>query len=137
MSETAKVMVNWQGIDEVIGNLSNIEERAMTNLEDLTKELADDTQTAWKEATPKGKTGRLQGEEEAVSEGLSFSLESPTEYYPFVDEGHWTPFGWRTKRGYHLAKRRSFVKGREMTQAAVGFVEANINRYLSRFLDNA
>lgn len=136
---TARVVINWQGIDEVIANLSTIEGQGVTNLHSLTKELATDTESAWKQATPVGRakkeaSERLQARDIAVPAELSFTLENSVYYYKFVDEGHKTPRGWHTKQGYRLAKHRSFVKGREMTKSALDFVRANIHGYLSRFL---
>lgn len=137
----AHITIQFEGIQEMMKRLSEIEEKAEHNLETEMKDLADDTKTAWKENTPKGKTGRLQDEEDVPSAGLEFTLQSPTRYYKFVDEGHDTPRGWRrrTKDGrqiYVEAKRRSHVKGREMTKKATDFVNNNLERRLSRFLDN-
>jgi hypothetical protein len=82
-------------------------------------------------------TGRLVSEERAETvSGLSFTLNNTTKYYEWVDKGHMTPRGWRTRRGYRLAKRRSRVPGQHMTEKAVQFIEQNINSYLSKFLDN-
>ncbi len=132
----ARVVIEWQGIETVISNLSRIEEIAPQNLEKQMAALAKDTEQEWKRVTPRGKTGRLQGADVAEPDGLSFTLKNATKYYPFVDEGHWTPRGWRTKHGYRPAKRRSRVAGREMTSKTVQFILQNINDYLSKFLDN-
>lgn len=135
---TVNVTISWQGIDEVIARLTDIEEKGQANLQTIVRDFAGETKDAWKEGTPRGKTGRLQDEEEAVAEGLSFTLESPTFYYKFVDDpGHWTPRGWRTKHGYRPAKRRSHVEGRGMTRKATDFVKDNIEERLSHFLDGA
>lgn len=132
----ARIVVTFQGLEETIGRLDAIEEKAGQNLIKQTAKLADDGKTAWKEGTPEGKTGRLRGEEDAQAADLSITFTSPTYYYKFVDEGHDTPRGWRTKHGYRLAKRRSHVKGREMTQKLVDWLSQNTTRYLSKFLDN-
>ncbi len=133
---TVRVTVSIDGVDEVIARLTSIDTNGQENLLALTKELASDTQSVWKQGTPR-RSGRLQDDERALVEGLSFTLNNSVYYYKFVDEGHWTPRGWRTKRGYRAAKRRSFVKGQELTAKPVEFVRANINSYLSRFLENA
>lgn len=129
-----RVTITWDGIEEAVSRLGTISERGQQNLVKLTSELAKDTETAWKEATPR-RTGRMQSEERAEVAEMSFTLQNNTYYYQFVDPGHWTPRGWRTKHGYRPAKRRSHVEGRFMTQKAVGFVEQNIVPYLSKFLD--
>ena len=131
-----RVTVTIDGVDEVIARLDEIGAKAQENLQIITKELASDTEAAWKEATPV-RTGKLRGEEYSVAEGLSFTLNNPTYYYPFLDTGHRTPAGWRTKRGWRPAKRRSYVEGRHMTEQAVEFVKENIEERLSHFLDGA
>ena len=129
-----RVIVTFEGLDRVISNLSTIEEKAPKNLETQVQSLARDTEQAWKQATP-ARSGRLQGGDRAEPEALSFTLENSVSYYKFVDDGHQTPAGWHTKHGYRPAKRRSHVEGREMTQAAIEFVEQNIEEYLAKFLD--
>ncbi len=129
-----KVTITWDGLEQVISNLSSIEEKAPKNLERQVAELAKDTEQTWKEATPH-RTGKLQHEEHAEENGLSFTLNNATKYYPFVDTGHMTPKGWRTRHGYRPAKKRSHVEGREMTAQAVEFIEENIEEYLSKFLE--
>lgn len=132
----ARVTITIDGIDEVVQNLTNIGERSEENLVKLTAELARDTEDAWKAATPR-RTGRLQEADVAKPDGLTFQLLNSTYYYKFLNEGHWTPRGWRTRHGFRPAKRRSHVEGRQMTEKAVQFVEENITDYLSKFLDNA
>lgn len=131
----ARVTVTIEGLDQVLNNLTTIQEKAPENLQRLTAELAKDTETAWKEATPR-RTGRLQDEERAQVSGLSFTLEDAVYYYKFVNDPHRTPAGWRTRHGYRLAKRRSEVPGKYMTEKAVQFVVDNIEEYLARFLDD-
>ena len=131
-----RVSIQIEGLDEVLKNLEDIQVRAPENLVKLTAELARDTEDAWKAATPR-RTGRLQEADVAKPDGLTFQLLNSTYYYKFVDAGHWTPRGWRTRHGFRPAKRRSHVEGRQMTEKAVQFVEENITEYLSRFLDNA
>lgn len=132
----ARVTITIDGIDEVVQNLTNIGERASENLVKLTAELARDTEDAWKAATPR-RTGRLQEGDVAKPDGLSFTLNNAVFYYKFLNDGHWTPRGWRTRHGFRPAKRRSHVEGRQMTEKALQFVEDNITEYLSKFLDNA
>lgn len=132
----ARVTITIDGVDEVIQNLTNIGERSEKNLVELAAELARDTEDAWKAATPR-RTGRLQEADVAKPDGLSFTLNNDVFYYKFLDTGHWTPRGWRTRHGFRPAKRRSHVEGRQMTEKAVQFVEENITDYLSRFLDGA
>ena len=131
----ARVVIQWEGLEQTIAKLEQIEEKGQQNLKTLTKDLASDTEKIWKQATPR-RTGKLQGADQAVPAELSFTLNNDTRYYDWVDTGHWTPKGWRTKHGYRPAKRRSYVKGREMTEKAVQFIKDNITKYLSRFLDN-
>jgi hypothetical protein len=130
-----KVTITWDGLDTVISNLSDIEETAPKNLERQVESLASATEDNWKENTPKGKTGKLQGGDVAEPDGLSFTLRNAVKYYKFVDEGHQTPKGWHTKHGYRLAKRRSHVAGREITSKTVEFIEQNLEKYLSKFLE--
>lgn len=130
-----KVIIEWQGLDTVISDLSDIEKNAPKNLERQVVSLAKDSKQAWRGNTPHGKTGRLQDEEEAEPDGLSFTLNSVTKYYPFVDEGHMTPKGWRTKHGYRPAKKRSHVAAREMTSKTIDFIEGHVEEYLSKFLE--
>lgn len=131
-----RVIIEIEGLTEVLGNLSAIEEKAPINIEKQVGLLARDTeQEAWQPATP-SRTGQLRSADIAQASGLSFTLQNGTRYYDWVNDGHNTPAGWRTKRGYRVAKRRSHVAGREMTQKAVQFVEQNILDYLSKFLDD-
>jgi hypothetical protein len=131
-----RVNIVMEGVQETISRLNQIEEKAGANLVSIAGQLSDDGKTAWKEGTPQGKTGRLRGEEDAMHAGLSVSFTSPTRYYGWVDKGHNTPAGWRRPWGYQVAKRRSFVKGREMTEKLVTWLRENMTQYLSKFLDN-
>lgn len=131
----ARVVVQWQGLEQVISNLERIEEIAPKNLETLVGELAKDTEKYWQQVTPR-RSGKLQEADKAEPDGLSFTLQNRIFYYKFVDAGHRTAAGWRTRHGYRVAKRRSYVKGREMTSKTVQFVVENIGKYLSKFLDN-
>lgn len=130
----ARVTITWNGIEEVISNLTTIEEKGQENLIKQTAKLADATKQTWKDNTHR-RSGRLQDAEEAPVEGLSFTLNNSVYYYDWVNDGHNTPRGWHTRHGYRPAKRRSHVEGQEMTQKAVEFIEDNIEEYLSKFLD--
>jgi hypothetical protein len=130
----AKVVITFEGLDQVIARLSEIETKGEENLVKLTKTLASDTEQAWKDVTHR-RSGRLQEGDVTEAMGLSFVLKNAVYYYRWVNDGHWTPRGWRTKRGYRLAKRRSHVEGQEMTQKAMMFVQQNILEYLSKFLN--
>lgn len=135
----ARVVIQFQGIEETIARLTQIEEKAGENLVKQVKELSDDGKSAWRQATPRRK-GRLQDEEDATPSGLSITFKSPTFYYDWVSEGHDTPKGWRRRRKdgttyYQKAKRRSHVKGREMTEKLVDWLRQNTREYLSKFLD--
>ncbi len=130
----AKVSITWEGLDEVLGNLSDIEEKGQENLVKQTAELASQTEAAWKEATHR-RSGRLQDAEQAKPDGLSFTLNDDVYYYDWVNSGHETARGWRTKHGYRPAKHRSHVAGQEMTEKAIDFVEEHIEDALSSFLD--
>jgi hypothetical protein len=132
---SAKVIIEWAGLQQMISNLAAIEEKAPQNIGKQVATLAKDTEQFWRQATPR-RTGQLQGADKAEPSGLSFTLNNATRYYDWVSEGHRTPSGWRTKRGYRPAKRRSYVKGQEMTSKTVQFVEQNIEKYLSKFLDD-
>lgn len=131
----ARVVIEWQGLGSVISSLAAIEEKAPRSLERQVAALAKDTEKEWRQVTPR-RTGRLQNADQAEVSGLSFTLKNNIFYYRFLDEGHDTPRGWRTKHGYRLAKRRSHVAGRDMTAKMVQFIEQNIKSYLSKFLDN-
>lgn len=134
---TARVTITIEGLEQVITSLTEIGAKSEQSLVKLTKKLSDDGRRAWKDVTPRGKTGRLQGEERAEPSGLSITFSSPTRYYGWVDAGHWTPRGWRTKRGFRLAKHRSHVAGREMTPKLVEWLTENTPEYLSKFLEDA
>lgn len=125
----ARIVVTFQGIEETIQRITEIEEKAQQNIITEMKQISDDGKTDWKENTPEGKTGRLRGDEDATPADLSITFTSPTYYYKFVDEGHRI-----RKRGGGYAKRR--VKGRYMTKALVDWLRQNMTRYLSKFLDN-
>lgn len=131
----ARVSVVFEGLDTVLNNLTRIEEKAPQNLQTQIERLARDTEQAWRQATPR-RTGRLQSEESAQTVRFGFTLNNSTRYYDWLSDGHWTPRGWRTRRGFRRAKRRSFVEGRHMTEKAMEFITRNILEYLSKFLDN-
>jgi len=131
----SKVIISFDGLDKVIGNIEMIGDKAPSNIEKQVGLLARDTEKAWQQATPT-RTGQLRSADKAQAQGMSFTLQNAVHYYPFVDEGHNTPAGFRTRRGYRPAKRRSHVQGKQMTDAAIQFVEQNILNYLSKFLDN-
>lgn len=131
----ARVVIEWSGLQQAIARLEAIEEKAPQNLETQMKALAGDTEKVWKQNTPRRK-GRLQEGDKVEPDGLSFTLRNSVYYYRWVNDGHQTARGWRTKHGYRLAKRRSYVKGREMTSKTLQFVQQNIKSYLSKFLDN-
>src|SRR5579859_697853 len=130
-----RVVISFQGIETVIGNLTAIGEKAPANLQKLTTKLSEDTLSAWKRATPV-RSGRMQAADLSEVGALAFTLMNSTRYYDWVSKGHNTPMGWRTKRGYRPAKRRSHVAGRKITEKAVEFIESNISNYLSKFLDD-
>lgn len=130
-----KITVTFEGLDTVIANLGKIGETFEQNIQDTTEKLAVDTQDEWQAVTPKGKTGRLREGDKAKPGSLSFILENPTYYYRFVDEGHNTPRGWRLPGGgYRVAKRRSHVEGKFMTEKAVEYVERVILERLGEAL---
>jgi hypothetical protein len=137
-----KVTIQFEGVQEVMQRLTEIEEKAEKNVETITKQLAEDTEKAWKDATPYGKhsekrkTPHLRDEDKTVPSGLTFVLQNSVYYYKFVDEGHNTPKGWMTKHGFREAKKNSYVKGQEITKKATDFVEQHTVPYLSKFLDN-
>lgn len=128
-----KVLIEWQGLDTMISNLSDIEKNAPKNLGRQVAALSNATEDIWKENTHR-RSGRLQEADIAHPDGLSFTLNNSTKYYDWVNDGHMTPRGWRTRHGYRLAKRRSHVEGQEMTEKAVEFIEENLEKYLSKFL---
>lgn len=130
------VRITFQGLEETIARLTEIEGKAGDNLVKQAAALAKDTESYWKQVTPRGKTGRLQEGDRVEPSGLSFRLNNVVRYYGWVDEGHNTPRGWRTKHGYRLAKRRSHVAGREMTPKTIEFIKQNMPLYLAKFLDN-
>jgi hypothetical protein len=130
-----RITIEFNGLTENIEYLTAINEKAIAGIEKQTALLARDSQSAWRGATPK-RSGRLQSGDVAQVDGMSFTLGNAVYYYDFVDLGHNTPAGWRTKHGYRPAKRRSHVAGREITQKAVQFIEENAVGYISKFLDD-
>lgn len=137
-----RVNIVMEGVQETISRLNQIEEKTQQNLVNIAGQISDDGKTAWKEATPYGrssakrKTPHMRDDENATPSGLSVSFTSPTYYYDWVDKGHKTPEGWQRPWGYQVAKKRSFVKGREMTKKLVDWLSQNMTQYLSKFLDN-
>jgi hypothetical protein len=131
----ANVTIAFQGVEETISRLTQIEEKAEQNLVKQTKALADDGVQAWRQGSPRD-TGRMQSEENAEASGLSISFRSPTRYYDWVNDGHQTPAGWRTRRGFRRARHRRRVEGQHMTQKLTDFVAQNATRYIGKFLDN-
>lgn len=131
----ARVIIQWQGLDAALSRLSEIEEKAPQSLERQVAALASATEQEWKQNTPR-RRGKLQEGDKTEPDGLSFTLNNAVSYYKFVDEDHTTARGWRTKHGYRLAKRRTRVKGKEMTTKTMDFVKQSIRGYLSKFLDN-
>lgn len=129
------VTIVWDGLEQTLNRLTEIKERAAENLQTQTEKLAKDTGGTWKQNTPR-KTGRTQEEERVEAAGLTFTLNNSTYYYDWLNDGHMTPRGWHRKRGYRLAKHRSHVEGRQMTEKTLEFVVDNIEEYLSKFLDN-
>lgn len=131
----ARVTVVFEGLDTVLNRLTEIEEKIPQNLVKQTAALAKDTEEEWKEVTPR-KSGRLMEAEKVIPSGLSFTLNNNVYYYKFLDEGHLTPRGWRTRHGYRRAKRRTRVEARLMTERAMDFVTYNILKYLAKSFDN-
>lgn len=136
-----KVTVTFEGLGEVLNRLTEIDEKAQKNVETITENFGKDTESFWKDITHQGKTGRLRDEEKVEPMGLTFVMTSPTYYYKFVDEGHKTPEGWHRHRRdgstyFQQAKRRSVVKGQEMTKRTTDFIEQNLEKRYSKFLDN-
>lgn len=130
-----KITIEFSGLTEAIEYLSSVEEKAPAGIEKQVALLARDSQAAWRGATPM-RSGQLRGGDTAQVEGMSFTLSNAVRYYDWVSDGHMTAAGWRTKRGYRLAKRRSHVAGRQITQKAVQFIEQNITQYIAKFLDD-
>ena len=130
-----RITIEFSGLTENIEYLTAINEKAIAGIEKQTALLARDAEAAWKSATPK-RSGRLQAGDVSQVGGMSFTLNNSVRYYDWVNDGHNTPKGFRTKRGYRPAKRHSHVAGREMTQKAVQFVEENAVGYISKFLDD-
>jgi hypothetical protein len=131
-----RVIISFEGIDEVIGDIEGWGEHIETNIEEAMAELATDTQEAWQEATPR-RTGRLQEGDKATPEGMSFTLANPVYYYGWRNDGHATPRGWRTRHGYRPAKKHSFVKGARMSEAAIHFVRGELMQRLGKAVSSA
>jgi len=130
----AKVVIEIDGLQTVLGNLDRIEAQALDNLEKQTTQLTRDAQDAWRSATPV-RTGRLMGGDRGIPGGLEAEFINDVRYYPFVSEGHRTPSYFHRHGRIVPAKRRSFVSGRHMTDKLIEFLEGNILQYLSKFLD--
>ena len=115
-----RVRIEFEGIDTVIGNLEAYGEELPVRIEEVMAKLADETQEAWQEATPV-RTGHLRQWDVTHPGGMTFTLENPVYYYPFVDAGHAVRSGWRVK-----GPVVGHVAARNMTQHAVQFVEGNL-----------
>lgn len=131
----AKVIITIEGLDEVLNRLDEIGKKAGENVQQITQQFARDSEQFMQEVTPV-RTGRLRQGDKAEAQGLSFTLQNGEKYYPFVSDGHMTPAGWHTRRGYRPAKRRSHVAGKHITEQTVQYIEENIEDRYSRFLDN-
>lgn len=126
-----RVIVTFEGIDEVIGNLSATGEELQTNITEAMAQLSADTQDEWQAATPV-RTGRLQAGDKASASGMSFTLANSVFYYSLRDKGHMTPRGWRTKHGYRPAKKRSHVAGAHMSDRAIGYIKGELMNRLGK-----
>lgn len=130
-----KITVQWDGLQEALERLDEMEERAPENLQTHLHAFGEDVEQAWRDNTPR-RTGRLQGGDMVELDGLTLTLNNDVYYYKFLDEGHMTPRGWHTRHGYRPAKRRSHVEGREITAKTTEFIEENLADALSTFLDD-
>jgi hypothetical protein len=131
----ARATVVIEGLEAVQSRLTAIGEKAEQNLQTQVERLAKDAEQAWKQATPR-RTGRLQEGDRAETARLSFTLNNAIKYFDWVDRGHMTARGWRTRHGYRLAKHRRRVEGQHMTEKAIDFIRQNIREALSKFLDS-
>jgi hypothetical protein len=129
-----KITIEFSGLTENIEYLTSIGEKAPVGIEKQAGLLARDAKGVWQGGTPQ-RSGHLRSGDTAQIEGMSFTLNNAVRYYDWVNDGHNTPAGFRTRRGYRPAKRRSHVAGREMTQKAVQFIQENAVGYISKFLD--
>lgn len=130
-----RIIVKIEGVQETIDHLSEIQAKARQNLEHQNAELAKATEQNWKQNTHR-RSGRMQSEESVDVQGLKFTMNNTTNYYDWVNDGHNTPRGWHTKRGFRPAKHRHWVEGQHMTDKTTDFVAENATDYLSKFLDN-
>lgn len=129
-----RVIITFQGIETVIGNLSRIEQRGLQNAEQIMSNLGKDSLEQLKTNTPE-RTGVLRGGDTLTPETLGFTLYNRIKYAGWVERGHRTPAGWRTKRGYRRAKRQSYVEGRRYMQKTVSWIAYEIRPRLSKFLE--
>lgn len=120
-----KVTISIEGIDTVISNLDTIGKKIETNIQDITAALGADAQDVMRAHTHV-RTGTLREGDSLDVGHFSFTLFNDVRYAKWVNPGHMSPRGWRTKHGYRPAKRRSHVPGEFFLEAAVEFVESEI-----------
>ena len=120
-----KITITFEGLDTVISNLDRIGEKFEQNIQDTTASLGSDALDVMREHTHV-RTGRLREGDTLEVGRLSFTLANDVRYARWVNWGHMTPRGWRTKEGYRPAKRRSHVEGHFFLESAVEFVEETI-----------
>lgn len=128
-----KVTISFNGLDEAISHFAKIPDQSRANLVKKTANFGGSARTFWQGATPV-RSGRLKGGNVADVSDLTITFMNDVYYYTFVDTGHMTPRGWHTRHGYRLAKRRSHVEGKFMTDKLVDFIKSNIGDALSDFL---
>jgi len=120
------VTITFDGLDEVIGNLGTIGEEWAQNVDEATAQLGVDALEVMKEETHI-RSGRLRSGDTLSGGAMAFELSNPVYYAPFVERGHMTPRGWRTRHGYRPAKHPPHhVAARPFLEPAVEFVEDNI-----------
>lgn len=128
-----RVTIEFEGLDQVIGNLDRIGKTTEQNIQTITAKLGADAQDVMREHTPE-RTGRLRKGDSLDVGKFEFTLFNEVYYAGWRNWGHMTPRGWRTRHGYRPAKRRSHVEGSFFLEQAVDFVEQEILDRLGKAL---
>ena len=127
----ARVTITIEGVETVLSNLETIGKKIESNIQDITATLGADALDVMRERTHV-RTGQLR-EGNTLNVGhFSFTLSNRVRWARFIEFGHMTPRGWRTKHGYRSAKRRSQVGPYPFLEPAVEFVDEVILERLGK-----
>lgn len=129
------ISVEFEGLDALVSRLEALGEKVETGSEQVVAKVGADAQKVMIEATHR-RSGKLQEGDELDVSGLEFRLFNEVFYAPFVEAGHNTPAGWRTKHGYRPAKHRHWVEARPFLKPAEEYATEELTSRLATILDD-